>query len=161
MNRIALITALAVGCSGDKHSGHTGHTEDLDMIACGYAGEVAMSPTASEDRASAPEVHIAEHGHGVALPDAVAGYIKLVPTADGMVHVYADKTDIITGFWQGETEGDVPMSAGANPHCPDEISAVYMLDVMAGDVYLELGPTSEDSVWIMALASSGDHDHEE
>ncbi len=163
MSRFTIVAVLAgAACSSGKDSGDTAHhEEDLDAIACEHTGEPDMSPAASEDRESAPEVHIADHGHSVAIPDGVAAYVKLAPTEDGEIHVYVDQEVIVTGFWQGDVEGDAPMSMGANTGCADDIPAVYHLDATAGDVYLQLGPTDVGTLWMMALSASGSHEHDE
>lgn len=162
INRNVLTFGLAASvltlaaCGGDDHD-----DADPAMLACDEVGETPANVTAASARdASAPQISFTGEPVQVALPAGASGFVRVVTDEPEELGILLfDQTDALAAIWHDDVSM-APVSAGEDPFCPDEIPEHFDVDFEeAGTYYLELGPASTDSVW-MILSGAAGHGHE-
>ena len=163
IQRKVLLTGLAASALSFAACGGDDHADDPDpaMLACDEVGETPTDVTAASARdATAPEIAFSGEPVQVALPSGASGFVRVVTDEPEELGILLfDQTDALAAIWH-EDASTMPVSAGEDPFCPDEIPEHFDVDFEEpGTYYLELGPTSTDSVW-MILSGAAGHGHE-
>jgi hypothetical protein len=133
---------------------------DPAMVACDEASDEAVVVDAVEDRtAAAPEVPFDGPPHRVRLPAGAAGYVRVVTTdPETPAILFLGAPDVVAGLYFGDGELAL-VSAGANRFCEDTIPEHFDADLEEpGTYYVALGPTADDTAWILLRHGDGHGD---
>jgi hypothetical protein len=66
--------------------------------------------------------------------------------------------DVVTGLYRDDSTTSEPLGGSPNEFCPDAIPEHYDLDLEAGSLTVQLGPSALSPIWVL-LASAAGHQH--
>jgi hypothetical protein len=142
-----LAPPMLAACSGGGKAPAT----DQDDALCALREDAGATVAATEDEADAPALAVDGGPYTVALAPNQVRFAKLTLLDAATVLLYASDEDVLTGLLASGAQ--VPLVLPEeNPYCPEEIPAVYALELEAGDTLLRLGPTDATSAWFAPVA---------
>jgi hypothetical protein len=157
----ATILALALLAGCDKGGDSAGGEEDPAEHACEHASESGMAVTAGATPETATAIAVEDEPYTVTLVDGKGGkigFLEVESTEDQAALLFAGTADVVTSLWFDGKETMLP-TAAPNEFCSGEIPEHWDLDLEPGTWTIGLGPAAVDSVWLMLVG--GTHEHEE
>ncbi|MCB9475772.1 MAG: hypothetical protein H6685_02810 [Deltaproteobacteria bacterium] len=179
---LAALTAFATACgddddddddtSADDDDDDTDDDDDDDdpfadaqVHACGHFEETPIEVSAGDEPAAAVDVNTPHTAYDVTLTtyeDAMGGYLSYTVAEDGSTIDAVLNVDTDIKFWT-EDLTEIPATTTADESDCETIHKLAKFELDAGNYYITLGPTDEDSLLMFLLVNGGhdeDDDHE-